>query len=205
MSKVFLCIPHRKSAKGCMEVQSSVWSAANCMDNNAFICQLTRCYYFDYAVTNRINSSQGPTSTESSISKGNKRLTKLNKDERTVVTLSSENHKPNQGFKPSRNPIKPLQQQNFNPRQSIKNQQNQQPLFPNPGNQGKIPPPNQANEIVPKQVPILSQEILPPLRNFEAASSFPPKIPPATGALINKNLGEMRRLRRKEEFSWAFA
>ncbi|KAB7505298.1 hypothetical protein Anas_04478 [Armadillidium nasatum] len=107
--------PLTKSAKGCMEVQSSVWSASNCMDNNAFICQLTRCYYFDYAVTNRINSSQGKTSKESSIGEGNKRLTKLNKDERTVVTLSSENHKQNQGFKPFRNPVKPLQQQNFNP------------------------------------------------------------------------------------------
>ncbi|XP_076065579.1 uncharacterized protein LOC143039427 [Oratosquilla oratoria] len=53
--------PLVKSDKSCMTINQGLWSANNCMDNKAFMCEQTRCFYYNYVVTNQ--GSQGNIST----------------------------------------------------------------------------------------------------------------------------------------------
>ena len=51
---------NRKSQKSCMSTQGGSWGAENCMDSKPFICELARCYYFNYVTTNKVPAnSQG--------------------------------------------------------------------------------------------------------------------------------------------------
>ncbi|XP_066949751.1 uncharacterized protein [Macrobrachium rosenbergii] len=52
--------PLTKSQQSCMSTQDATWSPHNCMDSKAFICEQTRCFYYNYVTTNRV-SSQGNT------------------------------------------------------------------------------------------------------------------------------------------------
>ncbi|XP_068209125.1 uncharacterized protein [Palaemon carinicauda] len=52
--------PLTKSQQSCMSTQDTTWSPHNCMDSKAFICEQTRCFYYNYVTTNRV-SSQGNT------------------------------------------------------------------------------------------------------------------------------------------------
>jgi len=49
--------PLVKGNKGCVSQIKGIWSAQNCMDNKHFICEQTRCFYFNYVTTNRGQSS----------------------------------------------------------------------------------------------------------------------------------------------------
>lgn len=50
--------PLTKSDQACMSTQDNTWSPHNCMDSKSFICEQTRCFYYNYVTTNRV-SSQG--------------------------------------------------------------------------------------------------------------------------------------------------
>ncbi|XP_053629559.1 uncharacterized protein [Cherax quadricarinatus] len=52
--------PLVKSQQSCMSTEGSIWSAENCMDNKHFICEQTRCFYYNYVTTNRA-TTQGNT------------------------------------------------------------------------------------------------------------------------------------------------
>lgn len=50
--------PLTKSQQSCMSHQKGIWSPQNCMDPKHFICEQTRCFYYNYVTTNR-RASQG--------------------------------------------------------------------------------------------------------------------------------------------------
>lgn len=50
--------PLTKSQQSCTSSQKGIWSAQNCMDAKPFICEQTRCFYYNYVTTNR-RPSQG--------------------------------------------------------------------------------------------------------------------------------------------------
>ncbi|KAG7174329.1 C-type lectin 37Da-like [Homarus americanus] len=52
--------PLTKSQLSCMSTERETWSAQNCMDAKHFICEQTRCFYYNYVTTNQ-GTPQGNT------------------------------------------------------------------------------------------------------------------------------------------------
>ncbi|KAK3860333.1 hypothetical protein Pcinc_033606, partial [Petrolisthes cinctipes] len=61
--------PLTKTQQSCMSKGSQTWTAENCMDSKAFICEQTRCFYYNYVTSNRQTSNQGNTTNTSGVSR----------------------------------------------------------------------------------------------------------------------------------------
>lgn len=51
--------PLTKTQQACVSTGAGTWTAQNCMDSKPFICEQTRCFYYNYVTSNRAASKQG--------------------------------------------------------------------------------------------------------------------------------------------------
>ncbi|XP_063585566.1 uncharacterized protein LOC134762980 isoform X1 [Penaeus indicus] len=211
--------PLTKSQQSCMSHQKGTWSPQNCMDPKHFICEQTRCFYYNYVTTNRRSSQGNSTTAGITGSPASPSLRPVRPLRRPSIptpasvlqgdpqTQPADTHNPpaiNETLlnddQLTSTPIAKLMSTTISPEADIKVMPTEAPPQQDPKEMPVTSPPKATAS---EPIVIANNEILPASVNSEFLLLQPPTKDFDAGATEETSTANVRLLSRQETFSWA--